>query len=179
MKIFFCAFVLFAVPILQSADSNAEVQLITLKDNSVIRAKVIGDDGKFFIIKSSVLGEKKIRTTEILSIRQTNQQIPILPPNLSLPVAGSGSAGSSQETGSPDTLAGKVHQFLSSGSGAANQLSQNPDMKAVLADPNLVKAIQSGDAASLRESPAVKQLLSDPQTKSIIKSLLNMNGSPQ
>ena len=61
------------------------------------------------------------------------------------------------------------------------QFSQNPDLKAVMADPNLMKAIQSGDASSLMNSPAIKRLMENPQTKSLIQSILGSNAqtSPQ
>jgi len=129
------------------------------------------------------LGEIKIRTNDILSIKPINPQSAILPTTAlnsaptDVPIAEKSDTINEQAN-----LAAKVQSFLARGAGnsAVGQLANNPDvMKAVVSDPNMMKAIQNGDTAALRESPAVKQMLSDPQTKSMIKSLLNMNGSPQ
>jgi len=183
MKPLHFAFVLFSFPAFLSADSTGEIQIITLKDTSVIRAKVIDDAGGFFLIKSPALGEIKIRSTDILSIKQTNPQSAILPSTaLSSSASEVAFPEKTEAAGEQSALAAKVQGFIASGSGggAVAQLAKNPAiMKAVVSDPNVMKAIQSGDTAALRESPAVKQLLSDPQTKSLIKSFLNMNGSPK
>jgi len=146
------------IPALHSASSEGDGQIITLKDASIIYAKVIDDTGGFFVIKSPALGEVKIRTNEIHSIKSTNPQSAILPTT----------ALSSDPA--DVTLAEKPDADNSE----VKQLANNPDLvKAVLGDPNMMKAIQKGDIATLRGSPVVRQLLSDPQTKSLIKRFLN------
>ena len=174
MKSLLFTLVLFSFPAFLSAESADSIQIITLKDASVIRAKVTEDAGGFFLIKSPALGEIKIRTSDIASIKQANPQSAILPKTQSSPAADASPSGAAGAADLQSDLSSKVQNFLSSGSGmaAVTQLSQNPNVKAVLADPNLVKAIQSGDTAALRESPAVKQLMDNPQTKSLIKSLI-------
>ena len=146
------------IPALHSASSEGDGQIITLKDTSIIYAKVIDDTGGFFVIKSPALGEVKIRTNEIQSIKPTNPQSAILPTT-------------ALSSGPADIILAEKSDADNS---EVKQLANNPDLvKAVLGDPNMMKAIQKGDIATLRGSPVVRQLLSDPQTKSLIKSLLN------
>ena len=78
-------------------------------------------------------------------------------------------------------LSSKVQNLVSShdGMNAVMNFSNNPDMKAVLNDPQVMQAIQNGDYNALMTSPAMKRLLDNPQTQSLIQSVLKPQGATQ
>ena len=142
------------------ADDNS-LQVITLKDASVIRAHVAEMSGGFYLVKSPVLGEMKIPTAEVVSI-QTD-----------------GAAQPSPAATGLDSLrsavSAKVKDLVSSrdGMNAVMAFSQNPDLKAALNDPQVMQAIQNRDYNALMKSPTMKSLLDNPRTKELIQSILH------
>jgi len=181
-NLIFTLILLTASPFLPAAE-NGGLQVITLKDSSIIRAYVTETAGGYYLIKSPTLGDMKILTSSVISIA------PAAPRNANptgtpkAPVSTPPPAEQSGTSSLQSALSSKVQSFVSSGNGMAvvTQFSQNPDLKAVMADPNLMKAIQSGDASSLMNSPAIKRLMENPQTKSLIQSILGSSAqtSPQ
>ena len=173
------ALVLSSFPLFLSAAENGELQVITLKDGSTLRAHVSESMGGYYIIKSPALGDTKIRTSDVIAISPAAQRAnptaaTAAPP---MPPSATDHSGTSALQAA---LASKVQSFVSSGSGMATvtQFTQNPDLKAVLADPNLMNAIQSGDSAALMGSPAIRKLMENPQTKALIQSILSPNAKP-
>ncbi|MEI6279894.1 MAG: hypothetical protein WCQ16_11030 [Verrucomicrobiae bacterium] len=167
------SFVLLSLPLFLSADEIAAMQMITLNDSSVIHARVTEEAGGFYLIKSPTLGDMKIRTADVLSIRQASPQNATAPGDATAPAASA--SGQSGTAGLRSVLSAKVQNFISTrdGMAAVTQFSQNLDLKAVLADPNVMKAIQSGDSAALMNSPSIKRLMENSQTKNLIQSILN------
>ena len=163
-----------------AADSGAP-QVITLRDGSSISAQVTESAGGYYLIKSPALGDIKIRTSDVVSIKSSSLQS-ATSPRTSTGTPGSESAAPNRPSDTAtlqSALSSKVQNFVSSGKGMSlvTQFSQNPDLKAVMADPNLMKAIQSGDSTALMNSPAIKQLMENPQTKSLIQSILGTGPS--
>jgi len=174
------AFALIGItPHLLAGDSG--LQVITLKDNSVIRAQVTEMSGGFYFAKSPALGDMKIPTGEVVSI---HNETPAAPSTVAPATNTAGPSASAVTRTSPGTtgleslrsaLSSKVQDLVSTreGMNAVMDFSRSPDVKAVMSDPQVMKAIQAGDFNALMQSPAMKNLLDNPQTKSLIQSVLH------
>ena len=55
---------------------------------------------------------------------------------------------------------------------ALQQFAQNKDLKSVMSDPEILKAIQRADYDALMKSPAMSKLLENPETKKLIQNIL-------
>ena len=152
------------------------LQVITLKDTSVIRAHVTEMSGGFYLVKSPVLGEMKIPTAEVVSILPEDSTVPSTG---APPPAGNGTAQPSATAAGLDSLrsalSSKVKDLVSTrdGMNAVMSFSQNPDLKAALNDPQVMQAIQNRDYNALMKSPTMKSLLDNPRTKELIQSILH------
>ncbi len=74
----------------------------------------------------------------------------------------------------------KVQSWASTREGmdAVTNFSQNPAVKAIMNDPQIMQAIQNGDYPALMKSPTIKALLDSPQTKSLMQSILKTQANP-
>lgn len=165
------------------ADDQAGLQVIKLKDNTVIRAQVTEEAGGFYLAKSPTLGDLKIPTSNVLSIKNDAPS----GPNAGESAPETNSTGISTPTTSVQagidalrsTVTSKVQNLAATreGMAAIEQFSQNQDVKAILGDPATLKAIQSGDYNAVMKSPSMQKLMDNPQTQSLIKNVLTP--SPQ
>ncbi|MEI8313454.1 MAG: hypothetical protein WCH98_22110 [Verrucomicrobiota bacterium] len=185
MKLLPLSLALMALPGLLTAGDTHDVQVITLKDRSVIRAQVTEMSGGFYLVKSPLLGDMKIPTGEVISIQQEAAAVQS---------AGAADTASKSEAAAAQpllgtagleslksTLASKVQDLVSTreGMNAVMDFSQNPDLKAVMNDPQVMKAIQNGDYSALMKSQAMKSLLDNPRTKALIQSVMTSQSTPQ
>jgi len=162
------------------ADDQAGLQAIRLKDNTVIHAKVIEEAGGFYLAKSPTLGDLKIPTGNVISIKNGTPS----GPNAGEPASETNSTGMSSPSATTPVQAGidalrstvssKVQNLAATREGMAviEQFSQNQDVKAILGDPATLKAIQSGDYNAVMKSPSMQKLMDNPQTKSLINNVL-------
>lgn len=168
---------------LLAADGDAALQVITLKDNSVIRAHVTEVAGGFYLANSPTLGNLKIPTGEVVAIK--NEELSNPEAGTALSDAKSDARNSAgvqiQPTASntgmgnlESALSSKVQDWASSkeGMNAVMQFSQNSDVKAVMGDPAVMQAIRSGDYKTLMNSPAMKKLIENSQTQALIQNVL-------
>lgn len=163
------------------------LQVITLKDRSVIRAKVTEMSGGFYIAKSPVLGDMKIPTGEVISIQQEAASLQGSGESEATTSVKSNTAAAQPALGTAgleslrSALASKVQDLVSTreGMNAVMDFSQNPDLKAVMNDPQVMKAIQNGDYSALMQSQAMKSLLDNPRTKALIQSVMKSQDAHQ
>jgi len=185
MKLLPLALALVALPGLLTAGDKPGVQVITLKDKSVIRAQVTEMAGGFYLVKSPVLGDMKIPTGEVISIQQEAAPVQSAGAADTAPKSDAAAAQSSLGTAGLESLrsalASKVQGLVSTreGMNAVMDFSQNPELKAVMSDPQVMKAIQNGDYSALMKSAAMKSLLDNPRTKALIQSVMATQGTPQ
>ena len=163
---------------------DAGLQVITLKDSSVIRARVTEMSGGFYSARSPVLGEVKIPSSEVVSIREEGASAPS---ESAQATASTGqTTAPSAQTPAPasleslrSTLSSKVQSLVSTSAGmnAVMEFTKNPDLKAVMSDPQVMQVIQNGDYNALMKSHAMKSLLDSPQTQALIQSVLKPQDS--
>jgi hypothetical protein len=178
MTLRLAAFVFFGISSLLPAADNG-LQVITLKDSSVIRAQVTEMSGGVYLVVSPTLGQIKIPTGDVVSIRNEGTAGQSVAEADSPAPAKSAAAQTSPAPASLESLrsalTSKVQSLVSTrdGMNAVTSFSNNPDLKAVMNDPQVMKAIQNGDTSALMKSPAMKTLLDNPQTQALIQSVLH------
>ncbi len=190
MKLLPIALVLAGLPALLPAGDLSSVQLITLKDKSVIRAQVSEVTGGYYVATSPTLGSLKIPTNQVVSITPEDPasadlppagtMLPATPVNPSNSPTGNSSATSASAALLSPALTSQVQSFFSTGGGmsALQQFSQNKALKSVMNDPDFMKAIQNGDYEALMKSPAMSKLIDNPETKQLIQSILKPSSTP-
>jgi hypothetical protein len=142
---------LFSVSLLCSATEQRE---IVLKDGSVVSGEVLKFDGTSYTIKSSSLGTVHINNAEISAIRTPSSQ-----------------SANPQDvvTISPGDISAMQQQLMSNQEIMAliNSLQNDPQVQAILSDPELMQAIVAGNVDALLNNPKFKALLENPTVKSI------------
>jgi hypothetical protein len=128
-------------------------RLIVLKDGSRIRGEIISVENDLYRIKSDSMGTILLGSNQIQSILPGQE-------SGSLPAPAEGSQSQieliqSSMTSNPDVMS------------SIFELQNDPAMQAVLADPEVMRAIQSFDLEALARNPKIKALMNDPRLKRI------------
>lgn len=143
------------------AQRRGEVILI---DGSRIVGKVISLDRGVYQIQSDTLGTVRIDESKIQSFRYESGPEPPAEtvPGLSGALQGGHGDAMTQVIMDNDALLQMVMA-----------LQNDPDVQAVLTDPELKKAIDAGDMASLMGNPAFLKLLENDQVRRIKQRILS------
>jgi sporulation protein YlmC with PRC-barrel domain len=146
-------FVLILV-ITSSSAYAGEVQRVKLIDGSVMNVEVISMHNGVYTFKSQSLGEFSVNAKQVQSIS-----------SLSMPASPAGSANLKLNQLQSTLKAKPGNMKLITG------LQNDPDMQAVLSDPNIMKSIQSGDYSALANNPKFQKLMNNPRMKQITNSV--------
>lgn len=141
--------------------SFADNKTIRLNDGSEIRGDVVSLVGGVYTIRSRSLGILKLSASEIISI----QDVKVAP---QVPDAGSaqpeaGGAAVEQLTARMMSDTGILTTILS--------LQNDPDMQAILNDPEIMRAVQSFDLDALGDNPKIKRLMNSTKMREIQKRI--------
>ena len=146
-------FVLILVIISSSAYAG-EVQRVNLTDGSVLNVEVISMHNGVYTFKSPSLGEFSVNAKQVQSISSS-----------SMPASQAGSA---------NLKLNQLQSTLTEKPGAMNLitgLQNDPDMQAVLSDPEIMKAIQSRNYTALANNPKFQKLMNNPAMKQLTDSV--------
>lgn len=147
-----------ALPILAGAASGQGS--IELDDGSRIYGEVVDFDGGSYVIHSPTLGRLRIGTDRVRAIHPNAEDGG---------AAGSGNGGvdanrsaqlldmQRQLMGAPDILS------------MITALQDDPQVRAALADPRLMRAVSTGNLDTLRNDPSFRALLSHPGIRAVIE----------
>ncbi len=135
-----------------------EISRIELSDGSQITGEVISFDGNTWIIKSESMGQLKIESSKVRSIRAKG-------------TSGQNQAGSTT-SGYPvskDDIQAMQQSIM------ANQeilsmimnLHDDPEIQTILKDPEIMNAVNSGDISVLIANPKFMRLLEKAEIKAI------------
>ena len=130
-----------------------EIQRIKLKDGNVLNAEVISMHNGVYTFKSPSLGEFSINAKQVQSISSS-----------SMPTSQAGSANLNINQLQSTLMAKPGTKKLITG------LQNDPDMQAVLSDPEIMKSIQRGDYGALANNPKFQRLMNNPAIKQITGS---------
>jgi hypothetical protein len=133
---------------------SGEQREIVLKDGSVITGEVLKFDGKHYTVNSPSLGTVNIDNAEVSVIRTP------------------GSTSNSKKSAapiSPGDITAMQQQLLANQEIMAliNSLQNDPQVQAILSDPELMQAIYAGNIDALLNNPKLKNLADNPTIKSI------------
>jgi len=133
---------------------SGEQREIVLKDGSVITGEVLKFDGNHYTVNSPSLGTVNIGNAEVSVIRT--------PGSISDSNKGAVSI-------SPGEISAMQQQLMSNQEIMAliNTLQNDPQVQAILSDPELMQAIYAGNIDALLNNPKFKNLADNPTVKSI------------
>ena len=139
--------------------ADGEGRIIVLKDGSRIRGEIISVENDLYRIQSDSMGTILLGSNQIQSILSGEQS-----GSLSRAAEGSKPAEGSQ------SQIELIQSTMMSNPGVMKsvfELQNDAEMQAVLADPEVMKAIQSFDLEALARNPKIKALMNDPRLKRI------------
>ncbi len=130
----------------------SEEKLIRLGDGSEIRRQVISLKDGTYTIRTNSLGTIRLRSDKIMAISS------VAPESTSSVNQPSASAVESlrADMAADTTLMGGILK-----------LQDDPAMKAVLSDPEVMRAVKALDFQALARHPKIKALMASPEMKSI------------
>ena len=140
---------------------DAAENRIELRDGSVINGELVGIESGVYRVRSQVLGEVRVRESEVLAIR----------PTTAATSAPTSSANTAPQTGE---LAAIQQQLLANPGimEAITRLQGDPSVQSALADPEFTRLILSGDLQALRTNPRFLSLRENPAIQAILGQAL-------
>ncbi len=147
-----------------SASSFADTQVISLKDGSQIKGELIGIQDGVYTIKTPVIGEVHVKSSEVTGI---NAEGAVPAPSAPQPMAATGSIDintkmqemQSQLMSNPDAMA------------EIQQIASDPAITQLLSDPELMRIVMSKDVNAIQNSPKAAELMNNPRIKNLIQKL--------
>jgi hypothetical protein len=131
--------------------SAGAMQEVELDDGSVLYGEIVSMEGNVLLMKSDALGTVKIDTSKIRNIRMK---------------PGTGGEGKGvQELRQSLMSDPKTLEMILS-------LQDDPEVRAILQDPDLMKSLNSGDMEALISDPKFMKLLNNPMIQDILKEAL-------
>lgn len=129
--------------------------VINLKDGSKIRGEIVSMEKGTYTVKTTSIGTIQLSDRQVESITQSES-------NREAPASIGGDAVKSIQSSivSNQSLMGSILK-----------LQEDPAMRAVLADPEVMKAVQSMDFKTLSSHPKIKALMNSSEVKSIQQRL--------
>jgi hypothetical protein len=140
-----------------------EPSVIELKDGSIISGEVVSFDGSTWIIESASMGRLKIEAAKVVSIqsKKTGSQAP----------DGGRSAGNQANMAEIQAMQQSImtNEALMS---MIMGLQNDPDIQAILQDPEIMKAVEAGDINALLANPKFRKLMENRDIKAITREAL-------
>lgn len=140
-----------------------EPSVIELKDGSIISGEVVSFDGSTWIIDSASMGRLEIEASKVVSIRsQTTKS--------GQPTAGAstGNQVASDQIQSMQQSIMANEQLMT----MIMSLQDDPEVQAILQDPEIMKAVNSNDINALMANPKFTKLLENSNIKAITREAL-------
>lgn len=136
---------------------------VVLKDGTIIHGEIQTLQDGVYTVESPSLGTVHVRKQEVRTIDESDASPPAAPAGV--PGLGSSSGQSALEATQQQIVTdpGLFSLVLS--------LQTDPDVQAILADPNIMKAITSGDYDALMHDPKIIALTQNPKVREIIDSV--------
>ncbi|KPK38543.1 MAG: hypothetical protein AMJ69_08150 [Gammaproteobacteria bacterium SG8_47] len=141
-----------------------EPKEIHLKDGAVIKGTVQAFDGERYTVQTDTLGTLHVHESHIAAIV--------------VPSALASLKGQHSDQGavySPGDLAAMQQRLLRDEELRAmiESLQANPQIQAIIDDPQLMQAIYSGDLTTLQQDPRIQSLMNDPTVQRIQSKALS------
>ena len=141
--------------LLAATTATAAERVIKLVDGSEIRGNVVAMANDSFTVKTRLLGTLTIKASQIVSMAK--------------PGAAPGPAGARTSRDKNGAIASIQSGIVGNTALMSDilRLQNDPQIKAVLNDPHLMKAVQNMDFEKLAKDPRIKALMNNPTVKDI------------
>ena len=165
----------------------ASPKVITLSDGSVIKGEIIKMDKGIYTIKTENLGEVQVEEEKVISISAQAQTIIQKGVDNTTSQGSQNSSLKDQAQSTQKAVASTSSQSSSfkdqaqqiQGQVMGNQeimgkiqsLLDDPQIKQIISDPNLLKDIMTYDEETIRNNANVQQLLNNPRIQNLIKEI--------
>lgn len=139
---------------------GANAEQIELVDGSKIQGRVLSMNNGSYTIETQSMGVITLRQDQVRSISQGGASVP----------APASSSLADQAVQAGQSAVQSLQSAMTSNEGvmaSIMQLQSDPDMQAVLQDPEVMQAIQSMDFETLRNHPKIKKLMNNSKVRSI------------
>jgi hypothetical protein len=141
----------------------ASAETLTLNDGSVIQGDIKSLQNDVYTVETNSLGTVRVRKQDVRSIDHTDDAERSLP--ASRPGGGS-------PAGQADLQAMQSRMMQSPDLFSMIEALQNdPEVQAVLSDPETMRALASGDIATLMSHPGIIALTTNAQMREIIEEV--------
>lgn len=142
--------------IVLSFNAFAEMEII-LKDGSRIRGEVQSMQNELYEIRTESMGTIQLDSSQIQSMTTVGVLIP-------------GDSSSADTSVLSQTAVDSVKSSIVNSPGVMSmimELQNDPQIKAVLADPEIMRAVQNLDLQTLSNNPKIKALMDNSKIKRI------------
>ena len=140
-----------------------ESSLVELKDGSIISGEVVSFDGSTWVIDSASMGRLEIDAAKVVSIqRQTTKS--------AQPTAGAsiGNQAASDQIQSMQQSIMANEQLMT----MILSLQNDPEVQAILQDPDIMKAVEANDMNALLANPKFRRLMENAKIKKIAREAI-------
>lgn len=136
----------------------AELQRVILQDGSSVNAEVLSLNNGVYTLKSPTLGKVKVSADQVQAVQSLRS-----------------ASMQTQNTASNSQIdMEKIQSSLLANGDTVNiimALRNDPSVKAILADKNIMAAISRGDYESLANNPKIKSLMKNAEIKKITSNI--------
>ena len=153
---------------LLSAAAQAEVAAIHLNDGTTVLGEVVGLKGGSYQIRTSSLGELSIPQSKIKLVEFNPSSA-----GASVNPAAQSIAPTAQANAAASTLSSISSRIQNSPNlmGDIQSLTNDPDVMAIVQDPEIQRLIAAGDYAALMQNPKMRRLMGNSKIRSITNQL--------
>lgn len=137
-----------------------DISTIELNDGSIISGEVVSFDGSTWMIKSASMGTLKIEAAKVVSIRSQAG-------GSKAPAKGTSTGNKANAVDIQDMQQSIManEQLMTMIMG----LQSDPEVQAILQDPEIMKAVKAGDMNALMANPKFRRLMENAKIKEITR----------
>ena len=149
----------FVIATLLVAHVQAFAATVVLRDGTVIQGEIKNLQDDVYTVETDMLGTVRVRKQDIRTIDHSDGSTigsPVGSPNGSPPEQAELQAMQSRMMQIPNLIS------------MIQGLQSNPDVQAILADPEIISALASGDYTTLMNHPKIIALTSNAEVREII-----------
>lgn len=138
--------------------TSAQAEEILLQDGSRLQGKILSMENGTYTLQTSSMGVIRLKQSQIRSISQDGSSASGSDPSAAASMSAGQSAVQSLQS-SMTNNPGVMTMIMS--------LQNDPDMQAVLGDPEVMRAIQNFDLEALKNHPKIKKLMQNSKVRNI------------
>ena len=140
-----------------------EPSVVELKDGSIISGEVASFDGSTWVIRSASMGRLEIEASKVVSIRSQRSKN-------GQPATGAsiGNQAASDQVQAMQQSIMANEQLMT----MIMTLQNDPEVQAVLKDPDIMKAVNTNDISALLANPKFRRLMENARIKEITREAI-------